>query len=98
MFRICSGYNEVQLNHIHDFQRRYRFQVDSSSIFERLKRQTDAFYNAFKAEWDQENGPCTMNSTGEKCCQGQRIEVFERNNVSVCSALSQHMLTIFRCL
>lgn len=96
MLRICQAYNDVKLEKINDFRKKYTFQPTSAPIFERLKRQTEAFFNAYKDSWEEERGPCTFRNTRERICQGQKIEVFTRNEVSVHLTHTLHMLIISR--
>jgi hypothetical protein len=96
MLSICDAYDNVKLEELNNFRKKFAFQASIAPIFVLLKRHTEAFFNAYKADWDQEGGPCCFQKGLEHTCQGQGIEMFTRNEVGVCSTYAKHMLTSYQ--
>jgi hypothetical protein len=82
VLRICTAYDEVKLSAINDLAKETSQQYITASIFQRLRTQTEAYYNGVLRNWKIDNRPCEY-SDKERTCQGQALHVFERNGVHI---------------
>lgn len=91
---IREAYNNVQPDQINSIQQ-YASQVYlSASITQKLRTQTEAYYNAAIANWTRSPYRCQFN--GEPACFDRTIQVFTRNKVCIYLAYVEHLLIIDR--
>jgi hypothetical protein len=95
VLRICSAYDDVKLQRINDLQQFASQQYITSSITDKLRRQTEAYFNGFMDNWNQNTRRCVF-STTERTCLHRQAEIFDRNGVSICGAYAEYVLTVYR--
>lgn len=95
MLRICTAYDDVKLSAINDLAKETSQQYITASVFQRLRTQTEAYYNGILRNWKVDNGPCEYSNT-ERTCEGQALHIFERNGVRIYWVYVVHMLTACR--
>ena len=95
VLHTCSAYDDVKLSAINDLAKEASQQYITSSIFQQLRAQTEAHYNAVLYNWKSHKKPCKFSNT-ERTCEGQALYVFERNGVNIYQVYVLHILTLCR--
>ena len=98
MLRIYPVYNNVKLDRINDLQQFASQQYLSSSITDKLRHQTEAYFNRFIDNWNQNPHRCifSFQPSFEPTCLNRQVEIFSRNRVYINSVYTETILIVYR--
>jgi hypothetical protein len=78
VLRICSAYDDVKLTNINNLQQHASQKAVSASITDKLRAETEAYFNGFLKNWNQNIYRCMY---GERVKEDQLAYSFEMGSV-----------------
>ena len=93
---MCRAYDRVKIEAINDLRRNSSRLSYTKKIEERVRENTQNWFNAFMIRWNQYQAHCLYPGSSTRTCLDQAPHIFQLNEVSLYSAYTEHILRIPR--